>query len=136
LTHGLLVVRRRQWQMPRPSYVFPLRLAMNWQSDRPAWHALCAAAAVLVVFGAAGGELGPATPAQVTPTVHAARRCPHCGWIESKRELLPSAADPRAARNYEYTLRMADGSSSVFQEALPASWRLGERLMVIDGPLN
>jgi len=28
---------------------------------------------------------------------------------------------------------MADGSSSVFQEALPASWRVRERVMVIDG---
>jgi len=28
---------------------------------------------------------------------------------------------------------MADGSSRVFQETLPTSWRLGERLTVIDG---
>ena len=72
-------------------------------------------------------------PAQVEPTVHAVRRCPHCGWIESKREIEPSVAQPHAVQNYEYTVRMADGSSSVFQETLPASWRLGERLMVIEG---
>jgi hypothetical protein len=45
---------------------------------------------------------------------------------------------PSVLQVYEYTLRMADGSSSVFQETLPASWRLRERLMVIDGagPFN
>ena len=26
---------------------------------------------------------------------------------------------------------MADGSSSIFEQALPASWRVGERLTVI-----
>jgi hypothetical protein len=61
------------------------------------------------------------------------RRCPHCGWIESKREILAGVADPLAARTYEYTVRMMDGSSSVFQQALPASWRLNERLTVIGG---
>jgi hypothetical protein len=60
-----------------------------------------------------------------------ARRCPHCGWIESKREI--PMADAHAARSYEYTVRMMDGSSSVFQQALPASWRLRERLTVIGG---
>jgi hypothetical protein len=32
---------------------------------------------------------------------------------------------------YEYTVRMTDGSSSIFEQALPASWRVGERLTVI-----
>lgn len=62
-----------------------------------------------------------------------ARRCPHCGWIESKREILAGVTDPLAARSYEYTVRMMDGSSNVFQQALPASWRLNERLTVIGG---
>ena len=62
-----------------------------------------------------------------------ARRCPHCGWIESKREILPEVADPGIARIYEYTLRRANGSLSVFRETLPATWRVGERLVVIDG---
>ena len=34
---------------------------------------------------------------------------------------------------FEYTMRRNDGSSSVFQEALPVRWRLGERLIFIDG---
>jgi hypothetical protein len=66
-------------------------------------------------------------------TAAQARRCPHCGWIESKREILAGAADPLAARTYEYTVRMMDGSSRVFEQALPASWRLRERLTIIGG---
>ena len=54
-----------------------------------------------------------------------ARRCAQCAWIESKRELLPGT--------YEYTTRMVDGSSSVFVETLPSTWRVGERLMLIGG---
>ena len=66
------------------------------------------------------------------------RRCPQCGWIESKREILPEVVDPGVARVYEYTLRRANGSVSVFRETLPATWRLGERVVVIDGiaPVN
>ena len=66
-----------------------------------------------------------ALPVQVELTVPVGRHCPHCGRIESKREV--------AARVYEYTLRMPDGTSSVFQETLPASWRVGERVGVIAG---
>src|SRR5881394_497479 len=62
-----------------------------------------------------------------------ARRCPHCGWIESKREILPEVGNPSIARIFEYTLRRTNGSLSVFQETLPATWRLGERVVVIDG---
>jgi hypothetical protein len=60
------------------------------------------------------------------------------GWIESKREITPLGADARAPASYEYTVRMGDGSSHVFREEMPASWRLGERLIYIAGsdPLN
>jgi hypothetical protein len=61
-----------------------------------------------------------------------ARRCPQCGWIESKREIVPEVADPRVPQVYEYTIRRADGSSSVFRESLPATWRLRERVVVIE----
>jgi len=104
-------------------------------------------ALLLMLFGAVGIALGVASvpgatridaiavapPAQAELAVQAVRRCPHCGWIESKREVLPSTADPRAPGTYEYTVRMADGSSSVFLEALPTSWRVRERLIVIGG---
>ena len=64
-------------------------------------------------------------PDEVAPPPRGASRCPYCGWIETRREVLPQV--------FEYTVRMADGSSRVFQETLPTSWRLGERLTVIDG---
>jgi len=111
------------------------------------WRALGAGAAVLVLFGAAGSALevtwiprstgigvgADAPPAQVAPAVHAAQRCPHCGRIESKREIVPGVADPHSPRIYEYTLLMSDGSRRAFREALPTSWRVGERLTLIDG---
>ena len=71
-------------------------------------------------------------PAQVEHAAGAERRCQHCAWIESKREIVPGVADPHAFQIYEYTLRMPDGSSRVFEETLPTSWRVGERLIVID----
>ena len=102
---------------------------------------------LMVLFGMAGSSLdvtwipgwtgidaeAVALPAQVETPVRAARRCPHCGWIESKREILPRAADSQAFAVYEYTLRKSDGSSGVFQESLPVRWRLGEQLIFIDG---
>jgi hypothetical protein len=72
--------------------------------------------------GEALAELDP-------PAVHAGR-CANCGWIESKREIVPLVRERHAVRSYEYTVRMVDGSSSVFQQALPATWRLRERLTV------
>jgi hypothetical protein len=60
------------------------------------------------------------------------QRCPHCGWIESKRQIASSVAEPHSLGIYEYTLRMTDGSSRVFRETLPATWRAGERLTLID----
>lgn len=98
--------------------------------------ALLAAAALGLVAWAPGPTIEAqaiALPQQLDLAVPATPRCPYCGWIESKREILPSSADPRAPRTYEYTVRMADGSSSVFLEALPTSWRLRERLIVIGG---
>ena len=59
-------------------------------------------------------------------------RCPNCGWIEAKRELAPLAGDPHGLGIHEYTLRMPNGSMSVFQETLPTRWRLGERVMLIE----
>ena len=92
-----------------------------------------AVAAVLAMAVAAGlgvvwtstsiGEALSEPAARVAPARTGAR-CPHCGWIESKREVVPGV--------YEYTVRMRDGSSSMFTEALPATWREGQRLMVIN----
>ena len=37
------------------------------------------------------------------------------------------------AKSYEIIVRMADGLSRVFNDANPARWRSGERVIVIDG---
>ena len=68
--------------------------------------------------------------AELDPPAVPAGRCANCGWIEAKREIVPLVRERHAVRSYEYTVRMHDGSSSVFQQALPATWRLGERLAV------
>jgi hypothetical protein len=82
----------------------------------------------VLLFGAVAHLLRPATavaaPAEFFLSGPHLLRCPSCGWIEAKREVTPLL--------YEYTLRMQDGSMSVFQETLPTSWRLGERLMLIE----
>lgn len=58
------------------------------------------------------------------------RRCVECGWIESSRA-VPVDADNRAVRIVEYTMRMGDGSSRVFNGS-GEHWRVGERLMLIE----
>jgi hypothetical protein len=81
---------------------------------------------LLLVGGLAWVRGAPALdPVLSDVTAPLARRCPQCAWIESKREVLPGT--------YEYTTRMVDGSSSVFLETLPVTWRVGERLMLIGG---
>ena len=74
-----------------------------------------------------------APPALAELTMRAVR-CPHCGWIESKREIVrPGGAVAHAPLRFEYTVRLGDGSSHVFSEEMPVSWRLGERLIYIEG---
>src|SRR4051812_10348512 len=65
-------------------------------------------------------ELVRRAPAE--PAVGALGHCAYCGWIESKREVLPDT--------YEYVARMNDGTTRVFREPLPTTWRLGERMLV------
>jgi len=61
--------------------------------------------------------------------------CPGCGVVESMRKIeSPSgAAAAVASTRYEYTVRFRDGSTTVFNEATPRSWRMGNRVIVIDG---
>jgi hypothetical protein len=111
------------------------------QSSTAAWPALCAALAGVLLAGllffGAVAQFFVRVPADVDPppvllSGPHVLRCPNCGWIEAKRELAPLIGDPQAPRIYEYTLRMQDGSMRVFQETLPTSWRLGERVMLIE----
>ena len=88
--------------------------------------------ALLASCQAGAIDSGDELPAAGQPAVQA-RRCASCGWIESKREIVPAVRERHAVRAFEYTVRMSDGTSSVFQQALPATWRLQERLSIIAG---
>jgi hypothetical protein len=74
-----------------------------------------------------------AVPALVELTERTSRRCPNCGTIESKRALPRLASE---LLSYEYRVRMGDGSSHLFREQMPVSWRLGERLILIEGAVS
>jgi len=106
------------------------------QSSSAAWPALAAAVTGVLLLGALAYSPQPpaaaADPVQFFVAGPLPRHCENCGWIEAKRELAPLAAEPHALRIYEYTLRMSDGSMSLFQETLPTSWRLGERVVLIE----
>ena len=86
---------------------------------------LLAAGVAVLLAGSLGIALYAEIPAAALPQPEdgaaAARRCAACGRIESLGELDAS-----------FTVRMSDGSSRVFQDAA-VSWRLGERLIYIDG---
>jgi hypothetical protein len=90
-------------------------------------------------------------PERASDGVRVRPKCPGCGVIVSMREVDPQseasalaapdgvlASNPgevrsAPARNHEITIRMADGSSRVINHASSASWRPGERVVVIDG---
>jgi hypothetical protein len=94
-----------------------------------AWPPLSAAIVGVALFGMGSYLLRPAVALELVQPFFVAGpallRCPSCGWIEGKREITPKV--------FEYTLRMGDGSVSLFQETLPTTWHLGERMVVIEG---
>jgi hypothetical protein len=90
-------------------------------------------------------------PVPATSETRVKPRCPECGVIVSMREIEvlnedsgpgatggvvagnPGETRVESTRSYEITVRLADGSSRVIIDAKPASWRPGERVIVIDG---
>ena len=103
--------------------------------------------------GASGDifALDETAPVQTMSEARANGRCAECGTVVSMREVErhDQDSDPGAAggatasnrgetrvkwtRSYEITVRLADGSSRVINDAKPARWRPGERVIVIDG---
>jgi hypothetical protein len=95
--------------------------------------------------------LDQTAPVPTTSEARAKPRCPECGVIVSMREIEVRNKDSgpgttgrvvagnqdetrvKSTRSYEITVRLADGSSRVFNDAKPARWRSGERVIVIDG---
>ena len=85
-------------------------------------------------------------PGQIAGDARAKGRCAECGVIVSTREIdardegagLDASGDrdrirAKSTRRYEITVRLADRSTRVIHHASPASWRPGERVIVIDG---
>jgi hypothetical protein len=107
----------------------------------------------------AGETLAKDLQAQLAGTINprSRARCPECGVVESMRQIKRSgdvgrqdvayvkvargasggapvsaiAANAITANGYEMTVRFRDGSTTVFNEANPRTWRLGTRVMVI-----
>ena len=87
----------------------------------------------VTVSGLGVVSLAPDATAQTAQTdAPATRRCPECGWIESNRE-IPGGTDNHAIRIQEYTVRMVNGSSRIFNGGPGDRWRIGEHLIFIDG---
>ncbi|MGB5081937.1 MAG: hypothetical protein WBO23_14470 [Burkholderiales bacterium] len=83
---------------------------------------------------------GTLLDAGTTPLKEYARgkvKCAECGLIESIRKIEEAGESPSAAAarsgGHEITVRLQDGSSRVMTDANPGRWRLGERVMIIDG---
>lgn len=87
---------------------------------------------------------------QVQSEVRTRGRCAECGVVVSTREIdahdegagdasggiaagNPDELRVTAVRRYEITIRMADRSSRVINDAGLASWRPGEQVIVIGG---
>jgi hypothetical protein len=102
-------------------------------------HAVRFLSAVAILFGASALVLNvalaivrSAAPAEASfvPAPRSKSRCAECGRITA-RDAVAAASGAQAVR-YEYTVRMTDGSTRVFQEPAEVHWRLGEHLVVID----
>ena len=94
-------------------------------------HRFLAPALLAPLFALLAACEAPRAGGALDLVLDAPRRCAHCGWIESKEEIRSGAPDPQARATYEYKVRMADGSSRVFREQAPTSWRVRERLVFI-----
>jgi hypothetical protein len=78
----------------------------------------------------------PVTVARDTIDRRSRAWCAECGVVESIRQIAGSggaiAANTTTAKGYKITVRLRDGSSTVFNEANPGTWRLGSRVIVIN----
>jgi hypothetical protein len=115
-----------------------LSTSQSFWSPQSSWSLVMGAAALVLLLTTAAISfaviaMAPEAIPDAKPDAPATRRCPECGWIESKRDIA-SGADNRAIRIQEYTVRMVDGSSRVFTGGPSDRWRLGESLKFIDGP--
>ena len=90
---------------------------------------------------AAWAEPAPALAPAATSGVRARGRCAECGVIEwssdadRRSEVSDGSAESAAPVSSERTIavRLADGSTRVIGDPMPAHWRVRERVIVIGG---
>lgn len=93
-------------------------------------------------------------PAPVVASAIARARCTECGVIESVREIETEGdgTDPGAAggpvagnevgkrvistRSFSVIVRLDDGSSRAFSEAILPAWRLGDKVRIVNGEIQ
>lgn len=79
---------------------------------------------------AARGDMASASMSSHAPS---RTTCVGCGVIELMREIDTFGEhETKSTKSYEFTIRFQDGSTRVFNEATPRTWRPGARVMVID----
>ena len=80
--------------------------------------------------GAGTGAQASDSPFPNTIEPRAATRCTECGVVESTRSVAQGGNLPAL---HEITVRLRDGSIRVSSQLNPAQWRVGERIILIDG---
>ena len=115
-------------RLPRPLIVgvVAVLLASSGIAGLTAWVPTPAAAAI-------------AEPADDSAPV--ARNCPQCGVVTATRAIGQSGSDAAAGNRAsgsrrEITVRMNDGSQRTLIHTTTATWRTGERLILIEGDSN
>ena len=103
------------------------------------------------VLSTASAEPRETAPLQQSDNARTKWRCPECGVVVSMREIVAGAPEhgitavgheaasnengmrAATAMRYEFTVRLAGGAHRTIIAARPESWRLGERVIIIDG---
>jgi hypothetical protein len=83
-----------------------------------------------------GRERARVAVAAPAATSRGRSRCPECGVVQSMRTIESTGEDaPEAVMKtvYEVTVRLRDGTTTVFTAAVPRDWRPGSRVIVIAG---
>jgi hypothetical protein len=113
-----------------------MRMRVAPAAGKPAWMAAFAitlvATSSLVVIARSLPASYASVPGHRTGVPSASDKssrtaCPECGVIESTRHIPQTG--------HEVTVRLRDGTTVVFIETTPRSWRTGSRVMIIPGSI-
>lgn len=85
------------------------------------------AAGGAIVGGVLGHQVGGGTGKQIATVVGAVGGAVAGNEVEKR---------VKATKSYDITVRLDDGSTRVFNEANPPSWRSGDRVKIVDGAIR